>query len=323
MGSGSSCYSNQVAVDPIAKSRAKSPPNSPLVIPTGYQPSTAFQKIAFFNNKCYDSPRIRGISYPNTLQLPNGHSVRAQSDQNPDTPKSPIQYSPCSADPRFTQNSLRSGVAESFSFGIGNSQRGTKSLYHWDSVREIYVPRFPDSVLVGIEAVINTFPMVMGKRSEPETVTINAQSKQSSQNEGISNHKNIPERITSGSVPTKNLASPRPFGRLDSLSFGKKTPDSGSELKSWAEKSSPKQMNKHRLSKIGTDDLGLSLDSEPTPNNQKFIDHLVKGHDLTIQELEARNLKNEEKILQLTQQIDTPQMILQMSETPNQLNQNS
>jgi hypothetical protein len=185
------------------------------------------------------------------------------------------------------------------------------------------VPRFPDSVLVGIEAVINTFPMVMGKRSEPEIVTIIEQSKKSSQNEGISNQKNIPERITSGSVPTKNLASPRPPGRLDSLSFGKKTLDSGSELQSWAEKSSPKQMNKLMLSKFGTDDLGLSLDSEPTRNKQKFIDRLVKGHDLTIQELEAKNLKNEEKILQLTQQIDTRKMIPQMSETPNQPNQNS
>jgi hypothetical protein len=185
------------------------------------------------------------------------------------------------------------------------------------------VPRFPENVLVGIEAVINTFPMVMGKISEPETVTIIEQSKQSSQNEGISNHKNIPKRNTTGSVPTKNLALPRPLGRLDSLSFGKKTPDSGSELQSWAEKSSPKQMNKLMLSKFGTDDLGLSLDSEPTRNNQKFIDRLVKGHDLTIQELEAKNLQNEEKILQLTQQIDTRQMIPQISETPNQPNQNS
>jgi hypothetical protein len=82
-------------------------------------------------------------------------------------------------------------------------------------------------------------------------------------------------------------------------------------------------MNKSRLSKFGTDDLGPSLDSEPAPINQKIIDFLAEGHDMTTQELEARNLKNEEKILQITQQIDTRQMIPQMSETPNQLNQNS
>jgi hypothetical protein len=235
MGSGSSCHSNQIAVDPIAKPRANSPPNSLLVKPTGYEPSTAFQKIAFFNKKCYDPPKIRRVSPPNIQQLPKSPSVGAQSDQNHDTPKSHIQYSQCCADPRFNQNSLRSGVAESFNFLKGNSHWGTKSLYDWDSVREIYVPRFPDSVLVGIEAIINTFPMVMGKRSEPENVAINAQSKQSSKNEGISNHRNIPERISSRSIQTKNLASPRPPNQFDTLSFIKKTRDSGSELQSLTE----------------------------------------------------------------------------------------
>jgi hypothetical protein len=130
MGSGSSCHTNQIAVDHIAKPLANPPPNSPLVKPTGYQPSTAFQKIAFFNNKCYDPPKICRVSPPNTQKLPKSPSIGAQSDQNHYAPKSTIQHSPCSADPRFNQNSLRSGNAESFSVWRGNSQMDTKSLYH-------------------------------------------------------------------------------------------------------------------------------------------------------------------------------------------------
>jgi hypothetical protein len=223
----------------------------------------------------------------------------------------------------FYQNSYRSGIAGSLTFGGENSQSGVKPLHYWDSVREVYVRRFPDSELVGIEAAMNTIPMIMSKRSEPEILTIIAQSKRSSQNDGISTPKIIPERISSGPVPTKYLASTGPTGRYDSFSFCKETPDSGPELQSWDEKNFSKQMNQPGISKYGTDFLQMSPVSLLTLNNQKFTDSLVKGRGLPIQELEARNLKNEARILQLTQQINTQQIKTRILESPNTLSQNT
>jgi hypothetical protein len=79
------------------------------------------------------------------------------------------------------------------------------------------------------------------------------------------------------------------------------------------------------LSKFANDahGLGLSSNSGPTRNKQQFIGGMFKDHDLKIQELEARNLKSEAKILQLIQQINTQQMIPEMSENPNPQSQNT
>jgi hypothetical protein len=180
-------------------------------------------------------------------------------------------------------------------------------------------------VLLGIEAVINTFPMVIGNIPETETLAIIEQSKRISQNDGISTPNNFRERISSGSVQTIDLSSPTPPSRYSSFSFCKTNPDSGSELQSWAEKKSVKLISLPSLSKFANDahGLGLSSNSGPARNNQKFNGCIVKDHVLKIQELEARNLKSEAKILQLIQQINTQQMIPEMSETSNPQSQNT